>query len=79
MANVTVKNLPQEVHRRLKARAARHGRSLNAEMVTCLRAAVSVETIDVEALVHRARMHRASIATTMDDRAVRVAKKAGRA
>lgn len=58
MPTLTLKGLPADVHRRLKARAARHGRSLNVEAIACLRAAVSVEAVDVGALLARARAHR---------------------
>ena len=32
MANVTIRNLPDEVHRALRVRAATHGRSTEAEI-----------------------------------------------
>lgn len=32
MANLTVRNLPDEVHRALRVRAAQHGRSTEAEI-----------------------------------------------
>ena len=32
MASVTVRNLPDEVHRALRVRAAQHGRSTEAEI-----------------------------------------------
>ncbi len=40
MASVTVRNLPDEVHRALKVLAARHGRSTEAEIRKILEAAV---------------------------------------
>ena len=40
MAAVTIRNLPEEVHRALKVRAARHNRSTEAEMRAILEAAV---------------------------------------
>lgn len=43
MAAVTIRNLPDEVHRALKARAARHNRSTEAEMRAILEAAVRPE------------------------------------
>ena len=39
MATVTVRNLPDEVHRALRVRAATHGRSTEAEIRTILEAA----------------------------------------
>ncbi|MAD35257.1 MAG: plasmid stability protein stbC [Tistrella sp.] len=39
MANLTVRNLPDEVHRALRVRAAHHGRSTEAEIREILEAA----------------------------------------
>jgi plasmid stability protein len=43
MAAVTIRNLPDEVHRALKLRAAQHNRSTEAEMRAILEAAVRPE------------------------------------
>ncbi|EKE76028.1 FitA-like ribbon-helix-helix domain-containing protein [Oceanibaculum indicum] len=43
MAAVTIRNLPEEVHRALKVRAAQHNRSAEAEMRAILEAAVRPE------------------------------------
>lgn len=40
MANVTVRNLPEAVHRALRVRAAHHGRSTEAEIRDILETAV---------------------------------------
>lgn len=74
---ITLKGLPADVHRRLKARAARHGRSLNGEAIACLRAAVSIEPVDVDALLARARAHREGVARATDEE-VRAMKREGR-
>lgn len=36
MPTITLKNVPEDLHRRLTARAARHRRSLNQEVIECL-------------------------------------------
>lgn len=41
MAMLTVRNLPDEVHRALRARAAQHGHSMEAEVRGILESAVS--------------------------------------
>ncbi len=41
MANITVRNLDDEVRRRLKQRAAEHGRSMEAEARSILTAALT--------------------------------------
>jgi antitoxin FitA len=43
MAMLTVRNLPDEVHRALRARAAQHGHSMEAEVRRILESAVSPE------------------------------------
>ncbi len=43
MAMLTVRNLPDEVHRALRIRAASHGRSTEAEVREILEAAVKPE------------------------------------
>ena len=40
MPSVTVRNVPEEVHRAIRVRAARHGRSIEAEMRDILEVAV---------------------------------------
>jgi len=40
MPSITVRNLPDEVHRAIRVRAARHGRSIEAEMRDILQTAV---------------------------------------
>lgn len=41
MAMLTIRNLPEEVHRALRARAARHGHSMEAEVREILEAAIN--------------------------------------
>ena len=43
MAMLTVRNLPDDIHRALKARATQHGRSTEAEVREILAAAVKPE------------------------------------
>lgn len=40
MTSVTIRNVPDEVHRAIRVRAAQHGRSIEAEMRDILEAAV---------------------------------------
>jgi plasmid stability protein len=43
MPSVTVRNVPDEVHRAIRVRAAQHGRSIEAEMRDILETAVKPE------------------------------------
>lgn len=44
MAILTVRNLPDEVHRALRVRAARHGKSMEAEVREILKSVVASES-----------------------------------
>lgn len=59
MPTITLKNVPDELHRRLKDRAERHHRSLNREAIRCLEEAVADERIEEQALLARIRANRA--------------------
>jgi plasmid stability protein len=59
MPTITLKNVPDELHRRLKERAERHHRSLNREAIRCLEEAVADERIEEQALLARIRANRA--------------------
>ena len=56
MPTITLKNLPQELHRELKNRARAHHRSLNKEVIATLQG-VTTKTfqLDTEAIVQDAR------------------------
>ena len=43
MAMLTVRNLPDEIHRALRSRAAKHGHSMEAEVRAILESAVAGE------------------------------------
>jgi len=49
MATLTLKNVPEDLVRRLKTQAAQHRRSLNQEVITCLEQ--RVERADPERLL----------------------------
>ena len=51
MATLTLKDLPVDLHRKLKARAEQNGRSLNREVIECLEASFGAAVIDVDAVI----------------------------
>lgn len=53
MAAITVRNLPDETHRALKARALAHGRSTEAEVRAILQGAVQGDAAGIGTRVHR--------------------------
>lgn len=79
MANLTIKNVPKPVLRRLKARAAMHRRSLNLEVIACLETLVQSAPVDAEALLARVReIRRTPARTRLTDRTLARLKATGR-
>lgn len=60
--NLTLKNIPDEVYKRLKAAAGRHRRSLNSEAIVCLESALVPGTLRPGERLARARELRAGLA-----------------
>jgi plasmid stability protein len=79
MATLTVKNVPDKLHQRLKQSATQHRRSLNSEVVACLERALITPQIDPEEFlvkVRAARERNTRIFVTDED--LRQAKNWGR-
>jgi plasmid stability protein len=59
--NITIKNLPPKLHRKLKAQADHHKRSLNWEVIDILEAAMQSQPVNVEALLSEIESIRARV------------------
>lgn len=55
MSTLTLKNLPADLHERLRARARAHRRSLNQEAIACIEAALARPVPDADAILEQAR------------------------
>jgi len=55
MASITLKNIPQEVHERLKRRARVNRRSLQQEIMACLERAVLPRKVDPDEILAQVR------------------------
>jgi plasmid stability protein len=79
MATLTIKNIPEKLHKLLKEGAAQHRRSINSEAICCLEQALVAHRVDpqeflaeVDALRKRMpRMH-------LTEKFLRAAKNEGR-
>lgn len=58
---LTLKNLPDEVHERLKASAQIHRRSLNSEAIVCLESVLIPGRVSASERLARARALRAAL------------------
>jgi len=79
MANLTIKNLPDAVHQRLKEIAALNRRSLNSEIIHRLERSVGTAPVDTEGLLARVRAVRERAALPyLTDEDLRAARESGR-
>jgi plasmid stability protein len=81
MATLTIKNLPDPLYARLKARAAEHRRSINSEAILAIERALMEATAgdpaNLLAALRRSRGRLKGIHLT--DKALRAARNSGRA
>ncbi len=78
MVSITLKNIPKELHQRLKKQANEHRRSLNSEIIARLEFAQDeVKTLDSEVL-RRVRALRKSVKGVLTDKQIQEFKIAGR-
>ncbi|HLN93762.1 MAG TPA: Arc family DNA-binding protein [Thermoanaerobaculia bacterium] len=78
MATVTVKDLPEKLHRQLKARALRHRRSLNSEIIEVLETATTSRKVDPDSLLARAAALRIRVGGRLTDTDLAALRQAGR-
>ena len=78
MKNITLKNLTDGLHRKLKARASRHGRSLNREVIACLEEATRAEDPELREWLERVRRERARCSVFLREEELENAIESGR-
>ncbi len=59
--NLTIKDLPVRLHRKLKAQAKSNKRSLNREVIDLLDRSLASKPVDVEGLLEQARLIQARL------------------
>ena len=79
MATLTIENVPEELHKRLKESAARNRRSINAEAISCLEKALAANRADPkEFLAEVDAMQRRMPYVNLTEKFLRAAKSEGR-
>jgi plasmid stability protein len=79
MPSLTLKALPAPLHRSLKARAIRHKRSLNQEVIAMLEAVVApARRVDVETMIADARRFRETLQVRTTSAEISAFKREGR-
>ena len=78
MATITLKNIPEQLHKKIKQRAMQHHRSLNSEIIFCLERVLGSSPVDTEALITRARDLRSKLSVRLTNKDLTVLKNQGR-
>jgi plasmid stability protein len=76
--NVTIKDLPLHLHERLKENAKMNRRSLNAEVITLLEAAMEPRKVNVDEVLAAARAVRSQVKHELSDQDINRMKRQGR-
>lgn len=67
MATITIKNVPSEIHKELKLKAAIHHRSLNNEIINCLEQAIGWRQASPDETLMDARKMREKLSISIVD------------
>lgn len=79
MPTLTIKNVPPDLHERLKQSALENRRSINSEAIVCLERALSVRRIDPEVVLARIKaLQEQAPLPWLTDEFLRRAKEEGR-
>jgi len=79
MATLTIKNLPNDLHKRLKESAAMHRRSINSETICCLEKVLGVHRVDPKKFLAEVQaMQKRMPYVHLTEEFLRAAKKEGR-
>jgi antitoxin FitA len=79
MPTLTIKNVPEKLHRRLKESAALHRRSINNEAISCLETVLVPQRVDPQKFLAEVRAMRERMPKLyIDDEFLRTAKNWGR-
>ena len=76
--NFTLKNIPEDLYKKVKERAQRNNRSINGEIISILNTATAPNHIPVDVILARARALRERTRGCLTDGFINQAKREGR-
>lgn len=76
--NITIKDVPEELHERLRKVADESGRSLNKQILYTLEHSIRSRKIDRLELLSRIKLRRSEMTAWLDDESLRSAIEEGR-
>ena len=78
MVSITLKNIPNELHRELRKQAQQHHRSLNSEILACLEKNAHSPVVNVDSFLRDVRSIRKNIKGNLTEKNLRATKNQGR-
>lgn len=78
MSSITIKNLPGNIHRSLKTIARLHHRSLNNEIIYCLKKYAGTAKVDTNDLLRKAEETRNGVHHVFSEEEIQKAREEGR-
>jgi len=78
MASITIKDLPPELHEKLKRSAKQRLRSLNSEVIARLEQSIEPRRINAQELIEKARRFRSTLTFEATDEEINDWKRQGR-
>ncbi len=79
MANLTIRNIPEKLYKRLKESASQHRRSINNEAIACLETVLVGDRVDSKKFLAEVRAFRERMPRMyLMDEFLRAARNAGR-
>ena len=79
MASLTIKNIPENILKKLKRRAKLNRRSLNSEIINNLEKTVTTVKVNADLLIEKADKIRSKLNFIVDDKSLTKFKNEGRA
>jgi plasmid stability protein len=76
--NFTLKNIPEDLYKKVKERAERNHRSINGEIISIINAAMASKHSSADEILARARAVRAQTGGFLTDDFINQAKREGR-
>lgn len=76
--NFTLKNIPEDLYKKVKERAQRNNRSINGEIISIISAAMASRHSSADEILARARALRAQTGGFLTDDFINQAKREGR-
>ncbi|WP_340104639.1 FitA-like ribbon-helix-helix domain-containing protein [Rhodohalobacter sp. 8-1] len=78
MPSITVKNIPEDIYKKIREQAGAHHRSINSEIIACLEKTVKPQTVSADDILKEARRMRKKARGSLSSEEIESAIEQGR-